>query len=99
MSMSPNKLRIVQVSALRFGVEQLATVTEATGRLWWTRTRTRQEWQPWGKVCDLSNTLLHSRYGTRYSDIVRRYFDSIAEAEAYIEESRKPYPIVVKDPA
>ena len=97
--MTTNPLRIVQVSAARFGVEQHVTVAETTGRLWWKQTVTRQQWQPWGSVYNPKKVLFSNRFGTIYGDMVRRYFDSIEAAEAYIQESRVPYPLVVKDPA
>jgi hypothetical protein len=97
--MDNSHLRIVQVSAAKFGVEQLVYKAWKTGFLWWRKELTSSDWEPWGKVFDHKKVMASTRYGTIYGDMVRRYFDSVAAAEAYIEERRKPYPIVVKDPA
>lgn len=93
-------LRIVQVSAAKYGVEQVAYVKHTTGRLWWRKSTIRTEWKPWGEAFDLKKYAGYvPRIGPIYGAMTRRYFNSVAAAEAYIEESRKPYPIVVKDPA
>jgi hypothetical protein len=93
-------VRIVQVSATKYGIERLERSTVTSGYLWWRRVDTSHHWKPWGFVFDPKKYAgWISRIGPIYGDMVRRYFDSVATAEDYLEEARKPYPIVVKDPA
>jgi hypothetical protein len=104
-------LRIVQVSAIKYGIEKLTPEPVMRGFWYWLfkrgslefggrPTHYNHEWRPWGKVFDPKKYAGYlSRVGAIYGAMTRLYFDSVADAEAYIEESRKSYPIVVKDPA
>ena len=103
-------LRIVQVSATKFGIEKLTPEPVLRGFWYWLFkrgvlawnrvTHYNHEWRPWGEEFDPKKYAGYlSRVGAIYGAMTRRYFDSVAAAEAYIEEARKDYPIVVKEPA